>query len=40
MEIKKKATILEAKRIKKILEILNEEQRDEFEDNFKKWIIE
>ena len=40
MEIKKKATILEAKRIKKILEILNEEQRDEFADHFKEWIIE
>ncbi len=39
-EIKKKATILEAKRIKKILEILNEEQRDEFADHFKEWIIE
>ena len=40
MEIKKKATILEAKRIKKILEILNEKQRDEFADHFKEWIIE
>lgn len=40
MEIKNKATILEAKRIKKILEILNEEQRDEFADHFKEWIIE
>ena len=40
MEMKKKATILEAKRIKKILEILNEEQRDEFADHFKEWIIE
>lgn len=40
MEIKRKATILEAKRIKKILEILNEEQRDEFADHFKEWIIE
>ncbi|WP_434254273.1 hypothetical protein [Aliarcobacter cryaerophilus] len=40
MEIKKKATILEAKRIKKILEILNEKQRDKFADHFKEWIIE
>ncbi|RXJ97211.1 hypothetical protein CRU94_03630 [Arcobacter sp. AHV-9/2010] len=40
MEIKRKATILEAKRIKKILEILNEEQKDEFADHFKEWIIE
>ncbi len=40
MEIKRKATILEAKRIKKILEILNEEQRDEFAEHFKEWIIE
>ena len=40
MEMRKKATILEAKRIKKILEILNEEQRDEFADHFKEWIIE
>ena len=36
----KKATILEAKRIKKILEILNEKQRDKFADHFKEWIIE
>ncbi len=40
MQIKKKATILEAKRIKKIHEILNEKQRDKFADHFKEWIIE
>ena len=40
IEMKKRATILEAKRIKKILEILNEKQRDEFADHFKEWIIE
>ena len=40
MEIKKKATISEAKRIKKILEILNEKKRDKIADNFKEWIIE
>ena len=40
MEMKKRATILESKRIKKILEILDEKQRDEFADHFKEWIIE
>ncbi|PRM87416.1 hypothetical protein CJ671_10055 [Aliarcobacter cryaerophilus] len=40
MEIKRKATILEAKRIKEIHEILDEKQRDDFADHFKEWIIE
>ncbi|AXK48022.1 hypothetical protein CRU87_07580 [Aliarcobacter trophiarum LMG 25534] len=40
MEIKKRATILESKRIKKIHEILNEKQRDKFADHFKEWVIE
>ena len=40
MEMKKRATILESKRIKKILEILDEKQRDEFADHFKELIIE
>lgn len=40
MEMRKKATILEAKRIKRIHEILNEKQRDKFADHFKEWIIE
>ena len=39
MEIKHEY-VLEAKRIKKILEILNEKQRDKFADHFKEWIIE
>lgn len=40
MEIKKKATILEAKRVKKIHEILNKKQREEFAEHFKEWTIE
>ncbi len=40
MEIKKRATALEAKRIKRIYEILNDKQRDKFADHFKEWVIE
>ena len=40
IEIKKIATTLEAKRIKRFHEILNEKQRDKFADHFKEWIIE
>lgn len=40
MEIKKRATFLETKRIKMILEILNEKQKNEFSEHFKEWIIE
>lgn len=40
MEIKKRATTLEAKKIKKIHKILNDKQRDKFADHFKEWVIE
>lgn len=40
IELKTKATLLEAKRIKKIHEILDKKQRDKFADHFKEWIIE
>ena len=40
MDLKTKATKLEVKRIKKIHEVLNKKQREEFADYFEEWEIE
>lgn len=40
MDLKTKATKLEVKRIKKIHEVLNKKQREEFADYLEEWGIE
>ena len=40
MDLKTKATKLEVKRIKKIHEVLNKKQREEFADYLEEWEIE
>ena len=40
MDLKTKATKLEVKRIKKIHEVLNEKQKEEFADYLEEWEIE
>ncbi|MEV9499912.1 hypothetical protein [Aliarcobacter butzleri] len=40
MDLKTKATKLEIKRIKKIHEVLNKKQREEFADYLEEWEIE
>ncbi|MDN5049486.1 hypothetical protein [Aliarcobacter butzleri] len=40
MDLKTKATKLEVKRIKKIHEVLNKKQREEFVDYLEEWEIE